>query len=370
MIKKQLLLWSVICIFTMLYAVPANAGIFGEKPNDDIKLVIKVAKGENDAKLRDKIIVKGMNYIKKYVDLKAMVKAAYFMKTKAAIANKKFSKIKDAKQLCKIAGYLVNGNTTAKRYREKILKKGLKHIRIYEELKSVMKKAEFNTTRNYFATEKFIKIKDVEQLISIAGLLRNEYYNDGSMKAAYKDKFLLKGAKTKRIAKTKANIIEIAGAADTDRYQEKILNVNPESSSNGGSTGGGSYEPAPTPDPYPGEGEISEGAESNGDEYFRTRSAEKNTEKCTMCNGTGKIGLRTCPMCHGAGWSGPIKGNNSGCVGGVCPMPGSDEPSQGEDNKSAYNDPFLEEALKARILRNSDDSEARTLLLEIFRSRK
>jgi hypothetical protein len=370
--KKQVMLLAVLCIFTMLAAAPASAWIFGDKPNDDIKLVIKVAKGEADPELRDKIIVKGMNYIKEFVDLKEMVKAAYYMKTKYIIADKKFSKIKSAKELCKIAGYVRNGNTTAKRYREKLIKKGLDHIRIYEELKDVMKEAEYNTTRNYLATEKFIKVKDADQLITIAGLLRNEYYNDGSMKAAYKDKYLLNGAKTSRIGKNKADIIKIAGAADTDLYKHKILKVKPGSSSgsgsSGGSNGGGdTYEPAPVPDPgYPGEG--SEPVPGGDDSFYRTKSMSYGnvSEKCSLCNGTGKFGLKTCPACHGAGWSGPMKGN--GCSGGSCPMPGhggGDEP----DGKSAYNDPFIEEALKARILKNTEDTEARALLLEIFRKR-
>ena len=30
------------------------------------------------------------------------------------------------------------------------------------------------------------------------------------------------------------------------------------------------------------------------------------SEKCGLCKGTGKMGLKTCPGCHGAGWTGPM----------------------------------------------------------------
>ncbi|MCK5683251.1 hypothetical protein KAJ27_03990 [bacterium] len=38
----------------------------------------------------------------------------------------------------------------------------------------------------------------------------------------------------------------------------------------------------------------------------KTKKYTGVSEKCGLCNGTGKMGLKTCPGCHGAGWSGPM----------------------------------------------------------------
>jgi hypothetical protein len=419
---------------------------WGEKPNDDIRLVLKVAKGEENSEIHDKIIVKGMSYIKNYVDLKAMVKEAYFQKTRFLMATKKFSKIDNAEQLVDIAGQLKNAAVATQRYRDKILVKGVDHIKTYEQLLSVVRKAEYNTVRNGIVKTKFVKVKNADQLIEISKTLRNEFNQDWTIKAAYRDLLLYNGAK--KIAKTKADVIKISGAAETDAYQKKILRIKLGSSS--GSAGGS----APAPAPEPSEpGDFPPAGEPGSDVYgLRGSGCEGGScplpedpegpgqgdkaytgvsERCALCNGTGKLGLKTCPGCHGAGWSGPMMmaaegddddhncggcGGNHGdkcngqCTGcGGCGNGGNGQSGdkvegddddhncggcgghhgdkcngqctgcggcgnggnngQGDKVKSAYFDKYLEEALKARILRKDDD-EAKKLLIDIFRQRE